>query len=46
MSDEFVLSQEAYYRRNLNNGPSRDWNLISGLWSRYYNEARKRGLIA
>ena len=35
MSLEFVKSQVAYYRKNLRCGPSRDWNLISGLLLKY-----------
>ena len=35
MSQEFIRSQVEYYRRNLNCGPSRDWNLIHGLYLKY-----------
>lgn len=35
MTDSFIDSQVDYYRRHLNCGHSRDWNLIAGLY-RYY----------
>jgi hypothetical protein len=35
MSQEFIRSQVEYYRRNLNCGPSRDWNQIHGLYHYY-----------
>ncbi|QDJ96269.1 hypothetical protein Xoosp13_82 [Xanthomonas phage Xoo-sp13] len=46
MSNEFILSQMEYYKNNLNCGPSRDWNLISGLYQHYRSVAVARGLIA
>ncbi len=45
MSDAFVLSQREYYRQHLRCGPSRDWNLICGLYQYYSAECRKRGLL-
>lgn len=44
MSDAFVLSQYRYYGSHLG-GRGHDANLISGLYSRYTDEALKRGLI-
>jgi hypothetical protein len=41
MTIEFLKSQVAYYKRNLNCGPSRDWNLILGLYLHYNNLLQK-----
>ncbi len=41
MTLEFVQSQVAYYRKNLNCGPSRDWNMIHGLLMYYEGLERK-----
>ena len=35
MSQEYIRSQVEYYRKHLNCGPSRDWNLILGLYQYY-----------
>lgn len=41
MTKEFVQSQVEYYKRNLNCGPSRDWNQIRGLYHYYQSLLRK-----
>ncbi len=44
MSDEFINSQVEYYRRHLNCGPSRDWNMIHGLYHYYQGLQNAREL--
>lgn len=44
MTNDFIHSQVEYYRQHLNCGPSRDWNLIAGLYEKYkrlQNDRRK-----
>jgi hypothetical protein len=44
VSDDFIDSQVKYYQQHLNCGPSRDWNMITGLYNFYkglQNERRK-----
>jgi hypothetical protein len=44
-SDAFILAQMNYYKQNTRCGPSRDWNIINGLYRQYWAEANRRGLL-
>jgi hypothetical protein len=46
MSDEFINSQVEYYRKHIRCGPSRDWNMIAGLYHYYkgLQNARRKSL--
>ena len=38
---KFFKSQAMYYRENLRNGSSRDWDMITGLMHHYESKVRQ-----
>lgn len=46
MTDAFINSQVEYYKRNLNSGHSRDWNMILGLYQYYKGLQNERRITS